>query len=143
VLKNLFKWLHRGKNLQVSEPVTCNNCPANFSYLTHNGAVALATWLEKALAPDCHVGLTGSMLYGSRPGYTATMKDIDIIVYPHGSGYIDTNKLMAKLNALGFVFKRYASELEYGKLGLPSPKVNTSIWVMEYQGVRVDIQIRR
>lgn len=138
MLRNLFKKHQDEKNSQVNR---------NTVSTTQAGAIALATELEQALAPEYHVGLTGSQLYGSRPGHDATFKDIDLIIYPDGFSWIDNVKLMAKLQTLGFEFKRYALSSEgYAATQadvLPVPKENTQIWVMDYNGTKVDIQIRR
>lgn len=131
----MFKWL-LAKSSQVNEPQT-------------DIAISIATQLKAALAPEYHVGLTGSQLYGSRPGHTATFKDIDLIVYPGiGEYFSDDVKLLTKLQAFGLRFLRYAGA-EYprdftGRESLPgSTKENKRVWVMDYNGTRVDVQLRQ
>lgn len=122
---------------------------------TQEDAINLATVLEQLLAPKYHVGLTGSQLYGSSPGHKATLKDIDLIVYPgtglHGAPvYLDHMTLLLALQEAGLKFVRYAEQKEYGTykqlvsdtITLPMKNENKMVWVMDYSGTRVDIQLR-
>lgn len=124
----MLNWLH-AKSSQVSEPQT-------------DTAVSIATALEAVLAPEYHVGLTGSQLYGSRPGHKATFKDIDFIVYPGTKYYLDSMEVLLKLQSFGLKFVRYAGAEYPGDLS-GVPKENKRVWVMDYNGQRVDVQLRQ
>lgn len=116
---------------------------------TTEEAINLCVAVESALAGKYHVGLTGSMLYGSRPGVKATFKDIDLIVYPGEDRGHEPMELLVLLQPVGLKFVRYAQRTEYGgtlvmgSTGMPPIKQeNKNIWVMDYNGTRVDVQLR-
>lgn len=112
----------------------------------------IAKEFEDVLAPDYHVALTGSALYGSRPGHTATYKDIDLIIYTGKAGWFDEMKLLMKLQSVGFKFERYGLVgKDYDKaddpflLPLPrdkKPQEDRRIWVGKYDGMRVDLFLK-
>lgn len=116
---------------------------------TQEDAINLATTLENVMAPQFHVGLTGSQLYGGRSGHIASFKDIDIIVYPGTTCYLDLMDILLKLQKAGLTFVRYAEHREYNapsSLMLPRaalPVQNKMVWVMDYNGTRVDVQLRQ
>lgn len=118
---------------------------------TQEDAINLATTLEGVMAPDYHVGLTGSQLYGSRPGYKASFKDIDLIVYPGINHWLDSMTILLKLQKAGLTFVRYADSKNYSMPPVPTlmgttvqPKTeNKLVWVMDYNGTRVDVQLRQ
>src|SRR4051812_49394936 len=63
--------------------------------------------LEAWLAPiGYHVGLTGSCLYGGGTG-----KDIDVIVYPHCSGFNNWSGVENNLEAFGLKQTHNAAQL--------------------------------
>jgi hypothetical protein len=112
-------------------------------------AINLAIRVEQALDGKYHVGITGSQLYGSRPGHEATFKDIDLIVYPGTAGYLDQLPLVLLLQKAGLQFVNYAKHADYSgsQLGplLPigSKGENRQCWIMDYEGTRVDVLLKQ
>ena len=99
----------------------------------------LATKLEKALQPWCHVALTGSMLYdNARPG-GGSYKDIDLLLYPDGNGEEVSLVVNQILDKEGLKFVRFGKVAEYGPCNRTYAVDNHRVGVYDYNGTRVDI----
>jgi hypothetical protein len=113
-------------------------------------AVKFIEEVERAVRPDWHVGLTGSVLYGHpddsvRPGEDSRpSKDLDLIIYPHdASANPDVDKLYKKLRSLGLLmFASWSVVRErWRKQGSKDTK-KVTVWT-DREGRRVDIFLLR
>lgn len=86
--------------------------------------LALCADLENILK-DCgaHVALGGSLMYR---GFS--LKDCDIVVYPHVQGSLKVTKIISKLGDFGFVESQSNGSFEKGP----------QIWIAEKDKKRVD-----
>jgi len=107
----------------------------NNPYTTEDG-VNMARLIENLLRPHHHCALGGSLVYRGD-----SMKDIDIIIYPHSNTLIDKPQILRTLRSFGFTFPEKNNVHYYGSNSVVPMQFTWKNYLPEKESVtfRVDI----